>query len=104
MRAAGVPWARTRPACISERRSQRSASFMKWVEMNRVTPCSRESLQQLLPEAVAGNRIDPGGGLVQDQELRLVDHRHRQRQALADAERQFLGAGVEVPGQVEALG
>ncbi|GJE72687.1 hypothetical protein CHKEEEPN_4246 [Methylorubrum podarium] len=40
--SAGVPTARTRPACMSEMRSQRSASFMKWVERKIVTPSSRE--------------------------------------------------------------
>ena len=41
--ASGVPWASTLPACISEMRSQRSASFMKWVEMKIVTPSWRDS-------------------------------------------------------------
>ncbi len=35
--AAGAALASSRPACISEMRSQRSASFMKWVEMKIVT-------------------------------------------------------------------
>ena len=39
---AGVSLIRTLPACISEIRSQRSASFMKWVEINIVTPSLRE--------------------------------------------------------------
>ena len=34
---AGLSLVSTRPACISEMRSQRSASFMKWVEMKMVT-------------------------------------------------------------------
>ncbi|MNZ19976.1 hypothetical protein D3C78_370180 [compost metagenome] len=42
-RAPGVSQASTRPACISEMRSQRWASFMKWVERKMVTPCSRDS-------------------------------------------------------------
>ena len=41
--SAGVPTARMRPACMSETRSQRSASFTKWVEMKIVTPSSRDS-------------------------------------------------------------
>ena len=41
-RAAGVSQARTTPACMSEIRSQRIASFMKWVEMKIVTCFSRE--------------------------------------------------------------
>ena len=39
-----VPTARTLPACISEMRSHRSASFMKWVERKIVTPSSRDRL------------------------------------------------------------
>lgn len=41
--AAGASLTSTRPACISETRSQRSASFMKWVEMKMVTPSRRAS-------------------------------------------------------------
>ena len=40
--SSGVPAARTLPACISEMRSQRSASFMKCVERKIVTPSLRE--------------------------------------------------------------
>ena len=38
IKAAGVSVASTRPESISAIRSQRSASFMKWVETNMVTP------------------------------------------------------------------
>ena len=41
--AAGVSLASTRPACMSEMRSQRSASFIKWVEMKMVTWSCRAS-------------------------------------------------------------
>ena len=41
--SAGGPTASTLPACISEMRSQRSASFMKWVETKMVTPSRRAS-------------------------------------------------------------
>ena len=42
VRSAGVPVARTRPASMSAIRSQRAASFMKWVEMKIVTPWLRD--------------------------------------------------------------
>jgi hypothetical protein len=42
MSAAGVSLASTRPACISEMRSQRSPSFMKWVDTKMVTPSLRD--------------------------------------------------------------
>ena len=38
----GVPVASTRPESINDIRSQRSASFMKWVETKIVTPWLRE--------------------------------------------------------------
>ena len=38
MRLAGVSVASTRPESMSDMRSQRSASFMKWVETKIVTP------------------------------------------------------------------
>ena len=55
--AAGAPVARTRPACISEMRSQRAASFMKWVETKIVTPWRAREVDQQLPEA---RRAPPG--------------------------------------------
>ena len=39
----GVSLSSTLPACISDMRSQRCASFMKWVEMKMVTPSRRDS-------------------------------------------------------------
>ena len=75
-------------------RSQRSASFMKWVEMKIVTPSWRDSSISSSQKLVAGHRIDARGRLVEDQHLRLVDHRHGQRQALAHAERQRVGQRV----------
>ena len=41
--AAGASLSSTRPACIIDMRSQRSASFMKWVEMKIVTLSRRAS-------------------------------------------------------------
>jgi hypothetical protein len=83
----GVSLASTLPACISEMRSQRSASFMKWVEMKMVTR-SRATARPAAPEVVARHRVHARGRLVQDQQLGLVHHGHGQRQALAHAQRQ----------------
>jgi hypothetical protein len=44
------------------------------------------------------------GGFVEDQDFRPVDHRHGQRQALADAQRQALGEHLHDLGQAEARG
>ena len=91
--SAGVPTASTRPACISEMRSQRSASFMKWVETKMVTPSLPRQVAQMAPEHVARRRVHAGGRLVQDQHFGPVQAGCRQLQALADAERQSC-AGV----------
>ena len=44
--SAGVPTANTRPRCINEMRSQRAASFIKWVEIKMVILSCRESLSR----------------------------------------------------------
>jgi hypothetical protein len=56
---------------------------------------AREVRQQL-PEPVSRNRVHTGGGLVEDQDLGAVHRRHRQGQALPDADRQRLGRCVRV--------
>ncbi|CAM2150331.1 hypothetical protein PT2222_230055 [Paraburkholderia tropica] len=63
---------------------------------------ARERDQQA-PEVVARDRIDARGRFVEDQQLGLVDHRHREREPLAHAERQAVGQRVERVGEVEAL-
>ena len=75
-------------------RSQRSASFMKWVERKIVTPFSRESCDQQFPESVPRDRVDAGGRLVEDQHLGFMNDGDRQREPLPDAQRQALGQGV----------
>ncbi len=65
-------------------------------------PVAARQLDHQFPEAVASHRVDPRSGLVEDQDLRLVDHRHRQRQTLADAQRQVVGQLVGHLLQVEA--
>ena len=59
-------------------------------------------IDQQFPEPVARQRIDARGRLVEDQHLGFVDDRDRERQPLADAERQILGALVEMIGKAEA--
>ena len=60
-------------------------------------------LDQQLPEAVARQGVDARGRLVEDEHLRFVDHGDRERQALADAERQIRRALVEIIVEAEAL-
>jgi hypothetical protein len=89
----------TLPACIMDMRSQRSASFMKWVEMKIVTRSRRDSSISRRQKLVARHRVHARGGLVQDQQLGLVHHGHGQRQALAHAQRQACRAGLAHSGR-----
>ena len=61
-------------------------------------------IDQRLPEPVASERIDARGRLVEDQDLRLVHDRDREREALADAERQVERALVEIVLEAEIGG
>ena len=91
-RCGGI-WVSTLPACINAMRSQRSPSFMKWVEMKIVTPCVRDrsiSKAQKLSRAT-GSTLDVGSS---DQDVRPVDHGHGQRQTLAHAQGQAIRQGV----------
>src|SRR5262247_1503260 len=83
----GAPTASTRPRCISEIRSQRSASFMKWVE-RKIDAVIAGEIDQRAPERVARDRIDARSRLVEDEKGRPVQHRHGELQPLLDAERQ----------------
>ncbi len=56
-----------------------------------------------LPETVARYRIDAGGRLVENQQVRPVNHRHRQRQTLANAQRQGVGQGVHDRAEQETF-
>ena len=80
-------------------RSQRSASFMKWVEMKMVTPSLPGQIDHQLPEQVARDRIDAGSRFVENQQFRLMHHRHRQREPLAHAQRQAVGQAVQRIGR-----
>ena len=59
-----------------------------------MTPFSRDSRMSKFPEAVARNRVDAGGRLIEDEHLGLVNHGDRQREPLADAQRQAFRQGV----------
>ena len=88
---------------MSEMRSQRSASFMKWVDRKIVTPSSRERSISVRQNASRAIGIDARGRLVENENGRLVQHRDRELQPLLDAERQALGLGVGDVLQVVAL-
>lgn len=60
--SAGAALTRTRPACMSEIRSQRAASFMKWVETKIVTPSSRDSSTRARQKASRASGSTPDVG------------------------------------------
>ena len=69
---------------------------MKWVEMKIVTPSWRDMSIRRLPESVALDRIDARSRLIENEHLRRMHDRDRKLQALANAERQVVGALVEI--------
>ncbi len=66
IKPSGVSLTSTRPACISEMRSQRSPSFMKWVEMKIVTRSLRESSikSSQNPSRATGSTPDVGSSRI----------------------------------------
>jgi len=71
------------------------------VEGERHALVARQVDQQL-PESVARQRVDARGRFVEDQHLGLMNDRYRERQPLANAERQVLGALVDILAEPEA--
>ena len=61
-------------------------------------------LDQVLPEAVAGHRIDARGRLVEDQQVGLVDQRHGQLQALPLSQRERVGQRIHDLVEAEPRG
>ena len=57
-----------------------------------------------LPEPVPCHRVDAGGRFIEDENIRRMDHRHRQRQPLPDAERQVVRQGFHDRTEIETLG
>ena len=57
-----------------------------------------------LPQDIAGDGVNAGRRLIEDQEFRLMHHGDGERQALADAERQVVRHGVEGIGEAETSG
>ena len=81
----GAPSAMMRPwSMIARRWHSRSASSMKCVVSRSVLPSCVQAAQPL-PDQVARLRIEAGGRLVQEHELRVVDQRARERQAALHA-------------------
>ena len=72
----------TFPALISEMRSQRCGLVDEVGGDEDRDLVAAGQLDQVLPEAVPGHRVDARGRLVEDQQVGLVDQRHGELQAL----------------------
>ena len=87
------PAATTRPwSTTTTWSASRSASSMRWVVRTTATPASRSVADQV-PDGEAGLRVEPGGRLVEEDELRPADHGEGQREPLA------LAAGQPADGR-----
>ena len=60
-------------------------------------------VDEQLPELVAGDRVDAGGGLVEQEHVGLVQDGDGQREPLLEPERELLRGGVEVGPEAEAI-
>ena len=85
-------------------RSQRAASFMKWVEMKMVTPCSRDCSISSRQNSSRASGSTPEVGSSRISSSGLVHQRHGKREALPDAERQVGGERVAMAFEAETLG
>ena len=99
----GASQASTFPAFISEMRSQRMPSFMKCVVTKIVTPCLRERSIKSSQKLSRATGSTPGGGLVEDQYLGLVQDGDGQREPLPQTHRQILGQRIEMRAEAESF-
>jgi hypothetical protein len=72
--------------------------------MKIVTFSYTREFDQQLPELISCERIHPGGGFVEDEDLRRMDERDRKRKALPDAERQGIRQRLHDVEQLKAPG
>src|ERR1043165_6732483 len=94
MSSGGLPLLISLPRSRMLNRShRRSASSMKCVVSRMVVPLPHELLEAL-PDQVACLRIESGGGLVEEDEIGIVDQGAGQRQAPLHASRQRLDARI----------
>ncbi len=98
--AVGVPSATSRPPeMIPTRSASWSASSRYWVVRKTVVPVVVQ-LADLLPDRLAADRVEAGGGLIEKEDLRRVDEGRCQVEPAAHAA--GVGAHAPVGGQGEA--
>ena len=74
--SSGVPSATMRPwSMMPTRSASASASSRYWVVRKIVMPSSSLSRLHLLPHPAAAHRVEPGGGLVEEQHVGVVHER-----------------------------
>ena len=97
------PWARTWPrSTIATLVHSSSSSGRMWLLMTIVLPSDAELAEQLA-QLDPGARVEAGRRLVEQQDLRVVDQRVGQAQALLHAPRQALDVGVALVAEVDEL-
>ena len=101
--AAGVSSATMRPALMMPTRSaSRSASSRYWVVRKTVVP-SALSRRTSSHSVAARGRVEAGGRLVEEEDLRVVDQGHREVEATAHAARVRADPALLGVGQADAL-
>jgi hypothetical protein len=71
--------------------SQRAASFMKWMEGKARDALVAGHLDQQFPEAIESDRMTGPRSVLENEHLRFVNDRDRERQPPPDTARQVLG-------------
>jgi len=66
-------------------------------------PLLARQLDQQAPKVITGGRVDAGGRLIEDQHFGAMQHGNRQRQTLAQAQRQFSGLLCGHSAEVETF-
>ncbi len=66
-----------------------------------------QQLLEAVPDQMSRLRIEPGGGFIQEQQLRVIDQRAGQRKPTLHATGEFADARVTLagqPGEIEEIG
>jgi hypothetical protein len=107
MTSRGLPWARMRPGVDDGQPVGEALGLVHEVGGQQDGGALGGEAAQALPDQVAGLGVEAGGGLVEDQQLGLVDQRPGQGEAALHAAGERLDAGVFLAleaGEGEQLG
>ena len=90
-------------AAVEDREPRAALGFVHVVRRDEQRRALIRELEQRVPELAARLRIDGAGRLVEEQQIRLVQHRAREREALLLAAGQRAGELLALLAQPEAL-